>query len=860
VLGAIVFATVGFSLVWMVGLGRRGLDAGDGPPSAAVAAPPETMPPDRFPGAAAKPAASPIPRFKDPSAAVRQASASDEGSPPAGTSVPAAAADSAVGPRYSAFSGGPPGPAPEAKAKPATPPAPVAKPAKPAATPDKPAATPDKPQPAAAAKPDAKPDPKPEPKPDPKPDPKPEPKPAAPGTPPAKPPAATPATPPATPAAPPAKPAVPATPPATPVTPPAAAQATPAAKPATPPAAKPATPPAAPVTPPAAAQAKPPAAQPPAKPTAAKPPAAQPPQGLATPESIEQLVAEPKSPKPSRPPATATPAASTAAAALPPPAGAFADDPDAPISVTPPSGPPATPANQLRTTPPSPRYASAGAVRAFGGSLPTPPPPGAPAVRPDAGPRGEGFGMQGMGEPGPESLEGVQAASLAIEKRGPREVQVGTYARYEILLRNVGTVTARDVVLEDMVPKGTSLVSTTPPAAPGAEGELRWPIGTLDPGGQARVVIEVLPTDEGEVGSVASVSYRSEASVRSLATRPSLAIETSDPEPVRIGGEVEMSITVSNPGTGRATGVVLEGGLPEGLSHRAGRALEFDVGRLEPGESRTIDLLLATDGPGKHHLELAVRADGQLEAHRPVVVEVTAPRLELAAEIPSRRYLQRPATCRLSMSNPGTASARSVELAAQLPTGMKFVRANNAGYYDEKTHRVLWHLEELPAAETGSVEMVLMPVALGTQEILLAARSTDNLSSQVSHTVDVEGVAALSCSVIDSEDPIEVDGVTEYVVRVGNQGTKPADNVRVTATLLGDMEPVEASGPVDHRIDNLTISFEPLARLAPTEESVFRIRARGRRAGDQRVQVQVSSAGQSTPMTKEEITRVYSDR
>jgi len=212
------------------------------------------------------------------------------------------------------------------------------------------------------------------------------------------------------------------------------------------------------------------------------------------------------------------------------------------------------------------------------------------------------------------------------------------------------------------------------------------------------------------------------------------------------------------------------------------------------------------------------------------------------------------------MSNPGTASARSVELAAQLPTGMKFVRANNAGYYDEKTHRVLWHLEELPAAETGRVEMVLMPVAIGAQEILLAARSTDNLSSQVSHTVDVEGVAALSCSVIDSEDPIEVDGVTEYVVRVGNQGTKPADNVRVTATLLGDMEPVEASGPVDHRIDNLTISFEPLARLAPTEESVFRIRARGRRAGEQRVQVQVSSAGQSTPMTKEEITRVYSDR
>ena len=73
--------------------------------------------------------------------------------------------------------------------------------------------------------------------------------------------------------------------------------------------------------------------------------------------------------------------------------------------------------------------------------------------------------------------------------------------------------------------------------------------------------------------------------------------------------------------------------------------------------------------------------------------------------------------------NAGTAPARAVELAAQLPPGMKFVRANNAGWDDEHTHRVLWNLEELPPGETGTVE---------------------------------------------------VGGVTEYIVRVGNQGTKPA--------------------------------------------------------------------------------------
>ncbi len=94
---------------------------------------------------------------------------------------------------------------------------------------------------------------------------------------------------------------------------------------------------------------------------------------------------------------------------------------------------------------------------------------------------------------------------------------------------------------------------------------------------------------------------------------------------MRIGGEIPVVITVSNPGTGRATGVVLEGVLPEGLAHRAGRELEFDIGSLKPGESRSIDLVLSTTGPGMHRMDVGVRADGQLEEREAVVVEVTAP-------------------------------------------------------------------------------------------------------------------------------------------------------------------------------------------------------------------------------------------
>jgi uncharacterized repeat protein (TIGR01451 family) len=465
-------------------------------------------------------------------------------------------------------------------------------------------------------------------------------------------------------------------------------------------------------------------------------------------------------------------------------------------------------------------------------------------------------------------LEGLQTPQLAVEKRGPREIQVGKTARYEIFVRNVGSAPAHDVLLRDAVPYGTTLVATTPPASPtgpgssagGAPAELAWSLGTLPPGADARVSVEVMPQIEGEIGSVASVSFRTDATVRSRATKPALRLEASETQPVRIGGEIKVALKVSNPGTGVATGVVIEGVLPEGVTHSAGHELEFDVGQLKPGESRTIDLVLGSRGPGVHTARFAARADGQLESDQPVRLEVTAPTLELTTEMPSRRYLQRPATCTLSMINAGTAPARAVELVVQLPAGMKFVRANHAGWYEERSHRVLWSLEELPPAEVGAVEMVLMPVDLGPQKIVAAARSADGPSAQASHTVEVEGLAALAFEVTDSEDPIEVGGLTEYVVRVGNQGTKAASGVRLTATLLGELEPVEAKGPGGHRIDNLSVVFEPLAKLAPSEEAIYRVRVRGRREGDQRMQVQVVSDDHPAPITKEEITRVYADR
>ncbi len=466
---------------------------------------------------------------------------------------------------------------------------------------------------------------------------------------------------------------------------------------------------------------------------------------------------------------------------------------------------------------------------------------------------------EGIGRPGSRQLEGPQTPQLAIENTPPADVQVGKPASFQIRLRNTGPVTAQSVQVTDEIPKGSRLISANPRPARGPRGELVWSLGAVEPGKEVALEVQVMPVEEGEIGSVARISFQAEASARAVATRPQLALKASVPGKVLAGEELTLTITVSNPGTGLAQNVVLEERVPPGLKHAAGPELIYQVGDLKPNETRQLELKLTAEQAGQVVNTLMARADANLKAEERATIEVLAPQLDVSMEGPKRRYLEREATHVVSISNPGTAAAHQVQLVAHIPSGLKFVGANNAGQYDEVTRTVHWLLEELPAKESGSVELVTVPVAPGEQTLRVQGSAEKGLSVQKEHAVLIEGIAAILFEVADTVDPIEVGGQTTYEIKVVNQGSKAASNVQIVAQLPGGCKALDAEAPTRHTIEPTRVVFEPLATLAPKASTLYRIRVQGLKPGDQRMRVQLLTDEIREPVTKEESTRVYAD-
>lgn len=466
-------------------------------------------------------------------------------------------------------------------------------------------------------------------------------------------------------------------------------------------------------------------------------------------------------------------------------------------------------------------------------------------------------------QPGNRYLDGSQNPILQIHKRAPEEVQVGKKATFVISVRNDGNMAAHDVTVVDSVPRGVRFVDAMPATEPDAKGLLTWHLGELAAGETRTITLQLIPEAQGEIGSVASVYFAAQASVRTVATLPRLEIELQGEADSLIGEQRQYVVLVRNSGTGVARSVRLEADIPKQLVHTSGeRQLGTDLGDLRPNQVERIPLDVSAVQAGE--AEFAIRAtsgDGDIAAEDSLVVQVHAPQLMASIEGPKLRYLERQATLRILVNNTGTAPASNLDFVARLPQGLKFTSTNNRGNYDPASHTVTWGLYEMPVGPLAEpIELSVLPVEAGPQVITFNATGDLNISAEAKWQMTVDGLAELAFTIGQDNGTIEVGASTTYSVQITNVGNKLDKDIKLVVQLPQGAELLAVDSQVEYRLEGAQLVFAPLAELRSKDQYTYRFQIRHQQPGTQIVRAQLSTANWPVAVTKEEGTLVYNDQ
>lgn len=490
--------------------------------------------------------------------------------------------------------------------------------------------------------------------------------------------------------------------------------------------------------------------------------------------------------------------------------------------------------------------------------LPTPPGSAvAPAAtgekRPDARPE-----VQGDGTVSEQAPLGPQRPQLNIEKIAPQNALIGQPLIYTILVKNVGNSAAHDVVVEDRIPKGTTLSGTIPRAELSGK-KLIWRLGTMRPGDEQKISIKVIPVEAGEIGSVATVNFVSEAAAETVVTAPRLEFELSAPKGVKLGAMVPFHFKVRNIGTGEARGVSIRDVLPDGLSHSQGKDLEYVIGRLPAGKEHelTLELLAAKVGTTVNRALLV--GEGGLSVRAEAAVEISGSKLVVIRNGPPRRYLGRAAIYSTSIRNDSKYDVQGVVAVETVPTGMEFAGASHGGQFNEGTRTIAWRIDRMGPNQISIVKSKLIPKGTGAQTSTVRVTVPNGEPVEASTETTVEGFAALGVEIAGADGPVDVGEKVTLRFNARNKGTIAATNVLLTVDVPEQMHIVSVRGPGTHTQSGNQVQFGPIAMLEGRTLAVCEVVLQAAKRGDCRIHVSLRADQVDRPLTREESVLVLSE-
>ncbi len=264
----------------------------------------------------------------------------------------------------------------------------------------------------------------------------------------------------------------------------------------------------------------------------------------------------------------------------------------------------------------------------------------------------------------------VTEPRLEMNISGPAEVQFGEKALYHVTVRNPGTGTAENV--------GVML--------PEALGGERASLGNIEPGKEKNFQVELLARTAGQLALVATANAEgglsTSADRKLIVRKANLGIALQGPALKYAGSPARYKVTLTNTGDAVANDVMTAFVLPAGVKYLGGidsvqmmeGGMNWKVGSIDPGESKTYEVNCQLDAAGDLQLEVGAR-DGKatLAASSACLttVETVADLVLTVADPKGPLPTGEDVMYTINIRNRGSRSARGLNLVMQFSEGIE---------------------------------------------------------------------------------------------------------------------------------------------------------------------------------------------
>jgi uncharacterized repeat protein (TIGR01451 family) len=332
-------------------------------------------------------------------------------------------------------------------------------------------------------------------------------------------------------------------------------------------------------------------------------------------------------------------------------------------------------------------------------------------------------------------------------------------------------------------PVSATSTSKVAPAAKGAKAP------TGEPVSEKRITTTKAPAKPAAPASKSVVAETKESlpvtTVSAGNHAPQVDVKWEARGEVTLGQECQCALIVNNSGKTVCRDLVVEANFPESVRlvdatpfpQPASSKLEWHFSSLAAGESKSIELTIVPTKSG----ELAASAQVRFTGVAATSFKVSEPQLTTTIKLPSEVRIGDPASATVTISNPGTGTAKNVILKATLPEGLDCKSGRD--YSSE--------IGPLGPGESRSVRIGMIAVAGGDQTLKVVAVSADSALEQSAQS-SIRVLAPSLTLEANGPNVRYINRSAKYTLTVTNNSNATSENVRISQNVPAAFDFVKA--------------------------------------------------------------------